>query len=218
MNSRRKIAAIVGGLYLLTFVTSIPALALKRSFLDGAGVGAELYWAVLLELVLAAACLGTAVAFYAVGRRHNPVLALGFVVSRTVEAVAVLLGVIALLSLGTLRGTHHLEGAKAVDVALVALHDWAFLVGPGLLPAVNALLFGTLLLRLRLVPRIIPIVGLIGAPLLLCSAVGTLFGVNDQVSPLAGLAALPIALWEFSVGAWLLLRGFAETKEAPELS
>lgn len=208
MTSHRTLATVVGGLYLLTFATSIPALALKRAFLQGEGSAAMLHGAVILEIVLALACIGTAVAFYPVGKRFDPALALGFVASRTLEASAVFTGILALLSIGTLRNTSALDEAGAVDAALVAVHDWAFLIGPGLMPAFNALLFGTLLYRARLVPRIIPLVGIIGAPLLMLSACGTLFGFIDQVSPLAGLAALPIALWEFSIGAWLIARGF----------
>ncbi|HBY23000.1 MAG TPA: DUF4386 domain-containing protein, partial [Propionibacteriaceae bacterium] len=83
-------------------------------------------------------------------------------------------------------------------------------LGPGLMPAVNALLLGSVLYQARLVPRLIPLLGLIGAPLLAASALGTLFGVLDQVSPVAGLAALPIALWEASVGVWLLVRGVSD--------
>lgn len=208
MTAHRRLAIIVGALYLLTFATSIPALALKRSFLQGSGSEAMLPWAVTLEIVLALACVGTAIAFYPVGRRHSPALALGFVVSRTLEATAVFTGVIALLAIGTLRGTRSTGDIEGAEAALVAMHDWAFLLGPGLLPAVNALLFGTLLYRARLVPRLIPLIGLIGAPLLVLSAIGTLLGVNEQVSPLAGVAALPIALWEFSIGVWLIVRGF----------
>lgn len=206
MPAHRKLALVIGGFYLVTFVTSIPALILKRSFLQGEGSITALHWAVILEIILALACMGTAVAFYPVGRRHDPALAVGFVASRTLEASAVFTGIVALLALASVRTAHPGEGA--VDSALEAIHDWAFLLGPGLLPAVNALLFGTLLYRARLVPRIIPMVGLIGAPLLVLSAAGTILGVNDQVSPLAGLAALPIALWEFGIGVWLILRGF----------
>lgn len=76
------------------------------------------------------------------------------------------------------------------------------------MPVVNALLLGTLLYRWRLVPRALPILGLVGAPLLLASVVATIFGVFDQVSPLAAIAAVPIALREFSLGLWLVVRGF----------
>lgn len=223
MTTHRRLATITGALYLLTFATSIPALALKQPFLEGDGTTGMLHVAVILEFILALACVGTAVAFYPVGKRHNPALALGFVASRALEASAVFVGIIALLALGTLRSAATLGAASlgdtgAVDAALVAVHDWAFLLGPGLLPAVNALLFGTLLYRARLVPRVIPLVGIIGAPLLLLSAIGTLFGMIDQVSPLAGLAAIPIALWEFSIGVWLIAKGFNPIAVAPSLT
>jgi hypothetical protein len=64
----------------------------------------------------------------------------------------------------------------------VAIHDWTFLLGPGLIPAVNALCLGHVLYRSGLVPRIIPALGLLGAPLLAISVTATLFGVWDQVS------------------------------------
>lgn len=92
--------------------------------------------------------------------------------------------------------------------ALVATHDWTFLLGPGLIPAINALCPGYVLYRSRLVPRIIPALGLIGAPLLAISVTATLFGIYDQVSVFAVIAVLPIALWELSLGIWLVAKGF----------
>ena len=60
--------------------------------------------------------------------------------------------------------------------SLVALHDWTFLFGPGFMPAINALFLATVMYRFRLVPRIIPMIGLVGAPLLLASGIATMFG------------------------------------------
>lgn len=199
----RRLARTAGILYLLTFATSIPALALKSPVLAGstAADAATLARAgALLEVVLAVACVGTAVALFPLLRRAVPALALGFVASRVLEAGLVLLGIAALLVVVTTG-----------DPAAVALHDAAFLLGPGLLPAVNALLLGTALLRTRLIPRLIPVVGLIGAPLLLVSAGATLLGVFDQVSPVAALLALPIAVWEFALGVWLTVRAVPGT-------
>lgn len=192
-------ARTAGILYLLTFATSIPALGLKSVYLVGDSDVAPASGAALLEVVLALACVGTAVALWPILRRSAPALALGFLASRMLEAGLVLLGVASLLAL-----------VSTADPALVALHDAAFLLGPGLLPAVNALLLGTALLRARLVPRVIPLIGLAGAPLLLASAGLALFGVLDQVSPVAGLLALPIAAWEFALGVWLTARGVAD--------
>jgi hypothetical protein len=69
-------------------------------------------------------------------------------------------------------------------------------------------LLGTLLYRSRLVPRVLPVLGLIGAPLLLASNIGVLFGLWERVSVLPGLAAVPIAAWEFSLGVCLTVKGF----------
>ena len=109
-----------------------------------------------------------------------------------------------------------LAGAAGADAAsmiltgnaLVAVHDWTFLLGPGLMPAVNALLLGYLLYRSGLVPRIIPLMGLIGAPLLLASATATMFGAYEQVSAMSVIATLPIFFWELSLGVWLVVKGF----------
>jgi hypothetical protein len=69
-------------------------------------------------------------------------------------------------------------------------------------------LLGSLLYRSRLVPRVLPVLGFIGAPLLLISTMATLFGADEYGSGLSGLLALPIALWEFSLGVYLVVKGF----------
>jgi hypothetical protein len=90
----------------------------------------------------------------------------------------------------------------------VAIHDWAFLLGQGLIPANNALLLGWVLYRTALVPRIIPTLGLVGAPLLIASWTAIMFGLWDQISVPAAIAAAPIILWELSLGTWLATKGF----------
>jgi hypothetical protein len=92
--------------------------------------------------------------------------------------------------------------------ALVAFHDWIMLLGQGLIPAVNALLLGSLLYRSRLVPRILPVLGFIGAPLLAASFTATLFDAWGQVSALSLFLTIPIAVWEFSLGVYLIVKGF----------
>lgn len=206
MSADLRRARTAGILYLATFATSIPALALKQPYLDGATSDpAAALGAAALEILLALACVGTAVALYPILRRLSPVLALAFVASRIVEAAVILLGVSSLVGLTRLGDAG--EADEAARAALTALHDGAFLIGPGFLPVLNALLLASVLLRFRLVPRILPIVGLIGAPLLLISSSATLLGLLDQVSALAAAAALPIALWELGVGLWLTVRG-----------
>ena len=125
-------------------------------------------------------------------------------------------GVISLLSLLTLR--QDLGGAAGANTAAlvttaashVAVYNWTFLLGQSLMPAINALLLGSLMYRSRLVPRIIPVLGLIGAPLLIASVITTLFRVDHQITVLA-LGFLPVAAWEFSLGVWLVVKGFRPT-------
>jgi hypothetical protein len=91
--------------------------------------------------------------------------------------------------------------------SLVAVHDWSFLFGPGFMPVFNALFLATVMYRFRLVPRFIPLMGFIGAPLLFASSLATLLGGHGQVSSTATLLALPIAAWEFSLGVYLTFKG-----------
>jgi hypothetical protein len=58
------------------------------------------------------------------------------------------------------------------------------------------------------VPRVLPMIAFVGAPLLLASDIAVLFGAYDRTAPLAALAALPIAVFEFGLGIWLVVKGF----------
>jgi hypothetical protein len=231
----RKTAAIAGGLYLLTFLASIPALALKGPVLDhtdfilGHGSTTSVLWAGVLDLVTGLAGIGTAVALYPVIRRFGQGGAIGFVASRVLEASIIFMGVVSLLSIVTLR--HDVTGTAGADTAslvtvgqsLVAVHNWTFLVGPGIIAGVNGLFLASVMYRSRLVPRIIPIVGLVGAPMIILSATGTIFGRWDQISSMGTVLGFPIALWELSLGTWMLVKGFKSVDEttlptpAPEL-
>jgi hypothetical protein len=192
-------------IYLVTFV-SIPTLSLygpvrnDSNYVLGPGPDTPILIGAILEVIVALACIGTAVVLYPVVKRQHEGIAMGFVGSRVLEAAAIFAGVVSLLSVVTLRQAGAGADALATGQALVSFNNWTFLLGQSFLPVVNALLMGSLLYRSRLVPRIIPLVGLIGAPLLLVSDIGVLFGLWPQVSGLTAIAALPIALWEFSLG------------------
>ncbi|ALJ18645.1 DUF4386 domain-containing protein [Microbacterium sp. No. 7] len=203
MTTDRRLALTAGLLYLATFATSFPGLALRTAFFDGDAAPATAGSAALVELLLAAACVGTALALFPIARRVSLPLALGFVVSRTLEAAMIMTGVLALLATAAVRA------AGGGDDALVALHDASFLVGPAFMSATNALLLGSVMFRGRLVPRVIPLIGLIGAPLLLASSIGVLFGAWTQTSAVGAIAAVPVALWELALGVWLTVRGVA---------
>jgi Domain of unknown function (DUF4386) len=213
MDSLRKTALIAGVMYLLTFV-SIPTLFLygpvlsDPNYIVSPGPDTPVIIGGVLEVIVALAGIGTAVVLYRVVKRQNEAAALGFVGARVLEAAAIVAGVVALMSIVTLRQAGAGADALVTGQALVANYNWSFLLSQSLIPVVNALLLGTLLYRSRLVPRILPLVGLIGAPLLLASDVAVMFGLWERVSAPSGLAAIPIALWEFSLGVYLVVKGF----------
>lgn len=218
MTVTRRTALVAGILYLITFISSIPAALLldpvlsDPNYIIGPGTDGQIRFASALDMVNALACIGTAVVLFPVLRRRHEAFALGFVTTRVLEAAIIVVGVVSLLAVVTIRQ----DGATGTDAAalvavgsgLVAVRDWTFVLGPSLMPAFNAALLGYVLYRSRLVPRLIPVVGLIGAPLLLASTIGTLLGVKEQVSVWTGIATLPIFLWELGVGLWLTFKGF----------
>jgi hypothetical protein len=212
-------AKITGVFYLVTFASSIPAVFLldpilnHENFVIGSGSSSSVLWGCLLDMINAIACIGTAVAIFPIIQNHGKSLAIGFIASRVLEAAIIMVGVVSLLSIVSLRHNYldnksgDLATLHLVSNALLDLRNWTFLLGPGLIPAINGLLLGTLLYKSNLVPRLIPAIGLIGAPLLLVSAISTYFGIFDQMSPIAAVLGLPIAAWELSIGIWLTTKG-----------
>lgn len=212
MAATRKTALVAGILYLLTFV-SIPTLSLYSpvhdpNYIVGIGPDTPALIGAILELIVALACIGTAVTLYPVVKRQNEAVALGFVSSRILEAATIFAGIACILTIISLRQAGAGANALSTSQALVALYDRMFLLGQGLMPAVNALLIGSLLFKSRLVPRIIPLIGFVGVPLLIASHAAVAFGFLDRVSVLTGIAALPIAMWEMLLGFWLVFKGF----------
>lgn len=221
MTPVRKAALVSGIAYIATFAFSIPVpFGLWKDVLDepnwilGAGSDAGVPLGAIFELLVGLTGVVTAVAVYSVLRRRSQWGALGFVASRVIEAAVIFTGVFAVMAAYTLRtdvsGTAGADDASLLHIgqALVAVKDWTFLYGPGVMPAFNALCFATVLYQSRLVPRIIPTIGLIGAPLLLISAVSTTFGGWEQTSSTAALLTVPIALWELAIGVYMTVKGF----------
>ena len=212
MSSLRKTSLVAGLLYLLTFV-SIPTLSFYGSihglnYVVGPGPDTAVIFGGILEIIVALAGIGTAVALYPVLRKQNDGLALGLVASRILEAGTMFVGVAFLLSVVSLRQAGAGADALVTGRTLVTMYDRIFLLGQSFIPAVNALLLGSLLYQSRLVPRILPVIGFVGATLLVAGDIAVLFGLIGQRAPSTALAAIPIALWEFSLGIYLVVRGF----------
>lgn len=215
MTSTRRTAIAVGVLFLITHVTSIAALALYGPVLNHSdGPDTQVLLGALLEVVLALAIVGTAVAIFPVVKRQHEGIALGYVGLRTLEAGVIAVGVVPLLSIVTLRqNLTDTTGAATVERAMVAFHNWTFLVGPSFVCGTNTVLLAYLLYRSGLVARFIPVLGLAGGPLVFASGAAQLFGLYGQFSAWSGIAAVPVFAWEICLAVSLIARGFRPAAE-----
>ena len=228
----QQIARVTGVLFIITIVASIPAafvfyapvLGDPNYIVGPAGADTGVALGALLEFIVVIANIGTAVVLFPIVKRQNEILALGYVTSRVMECAFIMAGAFSLLTVVALRsgldpalpledfaGTAGADDALLVTVgkSLVALHDWTFLFGPGILAGVgNGMMLGYLMYRSALVPRGMAVLGLIGGPVLVAAAVAILFGVIEAGSLWQVIATLPEALWELSLGIWLIVRGF----------
>jgi len=212
MSEGRKTSLTAGVLYLLTFV-SIPTLALYGSihganFVLGAGSETPVIIGGVLEIIVALAGIGTAVVLFPVLKKQNEGAALGLVAARILESGTIFVGVAFLLSIVTLRQVGAGADMLITSRALVALYDRIFLLGQSFMPAVCDLLLGFLLYKSRLVPRALSLIGIIGGPLLIAGYLAIMLGLIGRLAPLAALSAVPVALFEFSLGIWLVVKGF----------
>src|SRR4051794_6122426 len=227
----QKRARVFGVLYLITFITSIAALALYQPVLDdpvgyiaGAGHDNQIFLGALLELLLIIANLGTAVVIFPIVRRQSEELALGYVAARVFECTFILVGILAVLGIVTLR--QEVAGAAEGSIAytLAAIKDWTFLLGPGWVVGWgNGLILGYLMYSSGLVPRKMAMLGLVGGPLIILSGTLVIFGVADAGGALQGIATIPEGVWELSLGIYCTVKGFrpsspilrADTREDP---
>jgi hypothetical protein len=214
MESDQRHARIFGVLFIVTFLTSIPAFfflenALEdpASFIAGSAGQNQVYVGVLLEFVLILANVGTAVALYPIARRQSRGLAMGYVAARIIESVFIAVGIILVLGVVSLSE----DSPNAADLAgsLAAMKDWSALLGPGMIvPFGNGLILGYIMYKSALVPRPMTWFGLIGGPILLVGNVVMAFSVWGSGNEILGLLVVPEFIWEAFLGIYCAIWGF----------
>jgi hypothetical protein len=221
MDPMRRTAYVVGVLFVVTYITSIAAkFAFYPPFLDNAdyllgdGEDTRVLWGAFAEMILIIANIGTAVAIYPVLKRRFPALSLGFVTARVMESVFIAVGILAVVTLVTMR--QDFSGAAAdnsalaiTSHALVTLQEWTFNLGPAFVVGVgNGIILGYMMYRTGLVPRAMAMLGLIGGPLIVASGTAIIFGAIEAGSTAQKLASIPEFFWELSFGIYLIVKGF----------
>jgi hypothetical protein len=237
MDATRKIALITGVLFIVTYITSIPAQLLlyhplltdPAKYMAGSGGDAAVSLGAFLEVILVVANVGTAVVLYPILKRQNEVLAVAYIASRVLESVAIMVGIVSVLSVLTLRQNFaDAVGTATVARSLVAVHDWAYLLGPSAIGvAGTGIVLGYLMFKSGLVPRWMTLLGLVGGPLIIAATVGVVFGVFKVGDAAQSIATIPEFFWELSFGIYCTVKGFrpspitsgfsgVEMPEAPE--
>ncbi|MDK1361951.1 DUF4386 domain-containing protein [Arthrobacter sp. zg-Y1219] len=220
MQASNRTARTAGILFLLTFVSAIAGAILYAplltdpDYLTGPGADTRILLGAVCELVLIITNIGTAVVLYPVLRRHSETAAVGYVAARIMECALIAVGILSVLTVVTLRQTAGADAGEYLPMAraLVAMHGWTFLLGPGFVVGIgNGLLLGFLMYRSHLVPRPLALFGLIGGPLMSLSGIAVLFGAYGQSSVPSALATLPEIIWEASLGIYLTVVGFRRT-------
>jgi hypothetical protein len=224
----RKVARIAGVLFVLTFVTSIPAVLLydpvlhHTGYISAAGTDTRVLLGAFLELILIIANIASAVVLFPILKRQSEPIALGYVTARVIESVFIAVGILSLLTIVTLRQDLAGGGADAATLdtvgrSLVAVHDWTFLLGPGFVVGIgNGLMLGYLMYRSGLVPRRMAILGLVGGPLVCASGIAVLFGGIEKGSAGQFVATIPEFVWELSLGIYLIAKGFKSSPSTSE--
>jgi hypothetical protein len=222
MITYRRLSLYGGILWLVTYVTSIPAFFILYApaldhvdYVVGVGEDTRIATGAFLEMILILANIGTALLFLPVLRRQNYTLAHGFVAARIIESVFIAIGIVSMLSLIALRSDFADGAGESADSfitsgrTLLAIHDITFLLGPGFIVGVgNGLILGYLLYRSGLVPRGLAILGLIAGPLLIIGSTLVMFDVVEPESAVRSLLSIPEFFYELILGLYLVFKGF----------
>ncbi|MCM3629735.1 DUF4386 domain-containing protein [Paenibacillus glycanilyticus] len=212
---------ITGILFILAAVSSVfglllydPILNSSNYLTNGSGHDNQIILGALMELILVASAVGTAVTMYPFLKKYNESIALGHVCFRLLEAVVITVGVIGMLSLVTLSRQYVSAGApdptayEAAGTLFLGVHEWTFMLGPNFLLGINTMLYSYIFYKSGLVPRFIPILGMTGAVLVFSASLFEMFGVFPQLSVWGALLSLPVAANEMILAVWLIVKGF----------
>jgi hypothetical protein len=217
----RRAATIVGWLFIVTYVTSISAKIgfypplFDGNYVTGPGEDSRVLWGAFMEAILIVANIGTATALYTVVKHRYPNLGLSFIAARIMESVFIGVGILAVLTVVTLRQDYaaadeqSAAGLAAVGDAFVAMQEWTFNLGPGVVVGVgNGMILGFMMWRTGLVPRGLALLGLVGGPLLVMSGSAVILGLIEPQSAVHNLSVIPEFFWELGFGIYLVVKGF----------
>jgi hypothetical protein len=222
MTATRKIAIVVGLFYLtaniagpIAYSFELPILNAPNYLTKIAANETKILFAALLELSMAVAVAGIAIAVYPVLRKQSASIAIGFVAARIIEALIFVISILSLLSMLTLSHEFIAAGAPqdsffhTAGELILALRDWSghVILDVAIFP-LAALMFYSVLYRSNLVPRWLSGWGLIGAVLYWVAGPLVMFELLTPLSTLHIALQAPLGLQEMALALWLIVKGF----------
>jgi hypothetical protein len=221
VDPTRRAATIVGWLFIVTYVTSISAKIgfypplFDGNYITGPGQDSRVLWGAFAECILIIANIGTATALYTVVKHRYPNLGLSFIAARIMESVFIGVGILAVLTVVTLRQDYaaadeqSAAGLAAVGDAFLAMQQWTFNLGPQFVVGVgNGLVLGWMMWRTGLVPRRFAMLGLIGGTCIVLTGSAAVLGLIEPGGAFQSLSAAPEFFWELGLGIYLIVKGF----------
>ena len=221
MNSTRKPAIIVGILFITATLSWSIGDALLTPILSASDYLINIYpnrtrviIGVLFELINCTTVIVIPVMMFPIFNKDNEGLALGYLGFRIIESIILIVGIISLLSLLTLSQDYLKAAAPRVSnfqtlgTLLQTVDNWTYLLGIEVFFPLGALILNYLLYQSELIPRFISGWGLIGAPMVLASALLVMFGLINPSSTIHVVLMLPIAVQEMVFAVWLIVKGF----------
>lgn len=214
-------AAVAGVFFIVATVFAILGVLLYDPLLNhtnylvlGASLVNRIVMGALCELILACSAVGTGIMLFPYLRKFNESWGLGYVCFRLLEVVFILIGIISVLSLLSLSqaNTNATPGETATYHAtgkmLQEMHRWTFMLGPNFMLGINTFIYSCIFYQSRLVPRMLSILGMVGALLIFTAALLEMFAVILQQSLWGVLLAIPVFAYEMILAVWLITKGF----------
>lgn len=213
-------ATITGIFFIVAAISSIIGLKLydpilvDENFIISASQNFnKIIFGAINELILCISATGTGLMMYPYLKRYHESLGLGYLSFRMLEVVFIMMGIVAVLAVLSVSQyfmNHEIDKATATSIglALIAFHDWTFMLGPNFMLAINTFIYSYVFFQTGLVPKKLAILGLMAACLIMVAALLEMFNIIEQISTWGVVLALPIAVYEMSLAVWLIRKGF----------
>lgn len=221
MNTGRSNAIIVGVLYIIGTVAGVLSVGTgtliveaRNSLVQVSANANQVTLGALLVLTMGLALALVPVVMYPILKKHNQVLALGYVVFRgALETVTYVGLALCWLSLVNISQQYvQAEAATAssfqpLGVLLLEGHDSIRSVLEIVFP-LGALMFYYVLYQSKLIPRWLSGWGFIAAILWFTAGLLGMFGLLVPMSPTQLFFSVPIGVQEMVMALWLIIKGF----------